>query len=107
MIPLQFFDFGRLEGYEECKFRLGTLLMRVGKAELCALSETEVADMKIVHRIRNLSGDIFSALSHVLAYQTEERQLNLSQKRSQTESQSQHDSTQLDQAKGNFPILHN
>jgi len=65
----------------------------LGKEELCALSVKDVNDTKIVRRIRNRSANVFESLRQILARQTEDRLLNLSEKRKQTGSQPT-DSTQ-------------
>lgn len=76
----------------------------LGKEELCALSEKDVHDTKIVRRIRNGSVVVFGSLRQILARQTEERLLNLSEKRKQTGSQPTDDSTQDTENTGTQPL---
>ena len=72
-------------------FPLVSTTYNLGKAELCALSEVDLKDSKLVNRLRNRSSMLFGSLSHILSKQTDARKLNLSQKRKQPDSQpSQH-----------------
>jgi len=66
----------------------------LGKEELCALSAKDVRDTKLIRRLRNRSAVVFAPLSQILARQTEDRLLNLSEKRKQTNKRQSDDSTQ-------------
>ena len=87
MIPERFFNFEQLEGYLECTFSFysfsAMLILFLGKAELCELSESDAINSKVVSKVRNPSRLVFQYLCQILQQQPEARRVNLSQKRAQ------------------------
>jgi hypothetical protein len=86
MIPSQFFEFGYLENYAKCK-SLSLSRSGVGKAELCAISGSDLEDDDRLNQIQNSSRMVFDSLSQIISKQSDMRRENLSQKRRKIQPQ--------------------
>jgi len=64
-------------------------LLTVGKQELCALSERDVENERLLNRIRTKTSSTFLALYDIFQMQSDLRQLNVSRKRPRAKQASQ------------------
>jgi hypothetical protein len=80
MIPQRYFAFDHLERYTRCLFPRRSSLI-VGKEQLCALSDKDVENERVVNRIENNSFMVFVSLLQLFQVQSDLGQANITRKR--------------------------
>jgi hypothetical protein len=80
MIPQRYFAFDHLERYARCLFPRRNSLI-VGKEQLCAMSDKDVKNERVVNRIENNSFMVFVSLLQLFQVQSDLGHANITRKR--------------------------